>query len=168
MSVHLWFLTFVSDEYDHVGADSPAFADSIDAFAGLGFDRDCRHVDIEEVRDILSHLIDIGAKLWSLQIDDRVEIHHAEAFFTNKPNRVGEELIARSVPPTLVIVGKVRSKIPKGERSKDRVGCRMHKNIGVRMTVGSEVGLDLDAADNEWSSGNQPMNVSSKSDAIHK
>src|SRR5262249_16320286 len=105
--------------------------------------------------------------LWFLEIDRRVDVCYRIAARPDESQCVLEKNRAFDVLPAFLGIRKVRTNIAEGKRTKQGIGYRVHKDIGVGVSVGPEFRFDLDAANDEWTASYKPVNVISETDPMH-
>ena len=74
---------------------------------------------------------------------------------------------ARRAFPTRVGIRKKMSDVPLAQRTEHGIGNRVQERIGVRMAVETFAVRNFNAAQNEFSALDKPMDVVADADAVH-
>jgi hypothetical protein len=101
----------------------------------------------------------VGDQLGGFRKQGSIQIEDGGLTFLGKAGGLGEKDGAGGSLPVGVGVGKVGANIARGESAEDSIGEGMKKDIGIAVTVETEVVGNGDTAEDQGAARNQRMNV---------
>ena len=151
---------------DGLGADGHALADSVHAFAGLGFDADLFQFDSQGCGELFPHGGNVGGELGALKFDRGVNVGDRISGPGKELPSLTEKQQARGVAPAGGRVGKVAADITQRRGAQQRVADGVREGIAVRVPHRTFVEGNPHAAQNQPASRGKAVDVAASSDSI--
>lgn len=153
----------LGEQRDGVGGPALASADETEGLAGCRFYGNLEKGDLQSVRDVLAHPVNIRSDLGLFEHEGGVDIHDLEPVLREQVCDVLEQDHAGDSLEAGIAVGKVPPDIPERRGAQESVGDGMEEHIRVGMPFEAAIIRDLHAADDAWSSCNEAVDIVSKS-----
>ncbi len=115
--------------------------------------------------EIPPHRIEIRQQLRLLRDHRHVDVRHRVAGLANRRDRAFQQLDAVGALPFRIGIGKHPADVAGAGRAKDRVRHRVTDNVGIGVSVETELEWNRDAGEDQRTSRNQAMQVVAVADA---
>lgn len=151
------------EEYHDLGGHGPKLTHRIAALHRLGF-----HIDrvfsqapkrLHQPSNPGDNPLLVSRELRRLEKNRRIYIHDHEAGLANTAESLLHKKGALPVLPPGVGVGKEFPYIPPADRSQQRIGQGVEKDISIAVSIAAEIRFDLHPANPERKTGDQSMVV---------
>ena len=129
------------------------------------FDRDLCRGNIQDPRNIGSHLIDIRRNFRVLQNHRGIDVDNRYPVLCEQIAYVLEQKQARYAFEARIGIGKMFPDVPQARSTEQRIADGVQENIGIGMAIKPFFKRDIYPAQNEFSPGRKPMNIVPKADA---
>src|SRR5277367_5599313 len=130
-------------------------------------DADVREIYFQGVGDAKFHLLDVRINFWRLCNDRCVHVH--DFSISQRDDACGflQKNLARHIFPARVGVREKMADVRFAERAEERIADGVHERVGVRMAVETLRVRNLDAAEDEFASRDQRVNVVADANVNH-
>src|SRR5436190_11891544 len=159
--------TLIVHTGDCHGSDALFAADETHKFICGGFYADLLNVQAEGFGDADFHLANVRINLWRLGDDRCIDVHDFAFFECDLAGGFLQKNFAGRSLPTWVGVREKMADVFFTERSEDGVANRMHERVRIRMAVEPFGVRNFHAAEDEFASGDQLMNVVTNANVNH-
>jgi len=148
-----------------VGGDGLAGADGVAAFVGGGFDADVVGGDLEGGGEEGFHGGDVGGEFGAFGEEGDVGVADFVAAGGGFVEGAAEDFLGVHAAAAGVGVGEEVADVGEGEGAEDGVGEGVGEDVGVGVAVEAEVAGDGDAAEDEFTAGDEAVDVVAEADA---
>src|SRR5687768_3752184 len=152
------------DQHHRLRRDALATADEAEAFGSLGLYAHRVGLDPEIRGEVGTHRGDVGRHPGRLGDDGRIDVYYPVAVAGQQRRHLAQQSPAVDALVTRIAVGEMRTDIAQRRGAEQRVAQRMDQHVGVGVPGQSLVVRDLDAADDQLSSGYQRVRIKSLPD----
>ena len=143
-------------------------ANRVQAFAGFCFNADPVGVHADGFRKVLAHCGNVVAQFRPLKNDRGVGVNDFQAAPACQPNHPRQQLQTVGVLPLWIRIRKVQPDVAFTERAQDRIRQSMRQRVAVRMSFGATIRFDLQATQNQRTSGDQTMRIVTDAYSEHR
>ena len=159
------FLREIAQESHGVSGNSFSSPDGPDSLGAFALYADLFCINVGGGGDCLSHSIKERAEPRLLGDNDSVNVLDFFSISADKGSDGGQELRAGFVLEGVVCAWEMKPDIPEGGSAEESIAYCVYENIGVGMALKSLIVLDVHAAEDEFASGREWVNIVADSDS---